>query len=167
MKGLYKYTCKCSNKAIYIGQTARSFEHRWKEHGSAINNETWSHSGITQHHQNFPQHFDKENFKIVTKMQGKKKRRLAYDIKIREALEFRHHSSGPGKGLNEDIGAYIRTDIWDPVLNHIGNNWSKLWVLPGEGATLHWVLLLHPLLSYWVRILFVSFFFPFHYVFPQ
>ena len=55
-------------------------------------------------------------------MQGKQKRRLAYDIKIREALAIRQHNSGPGKGLNEDMGSYIRTDIWDPVLNHIGNN---------------------------------------------
>ena len=29
---------------------------------------------------------------------------------------------GPGKGLNEDMGSYIRTDIWDPVLNHIRDN---------------------------------------------
>ena len=122
-KGIYKYTCKCSEKSIYIGQTARSFEQRWKEHGAAINNEQWTHSGITQHHQNCPQQFDKNNFEIVTKMQGKQKRRLAYDIKIREALAIRQHNSGPGKGLNEDMGSYIRTDIWDPVLNHIGNNW--------------------------------------------
>ena len=121
-KYTYKYTCPCSNKSIYIGQTARSFEQRWKEHGYAINNETWSHSGITQHHQNCTQQFNKENFEIVTKMQGKKKRRLAYDIKIREALEIRHHGSGPGKGLNEDMGSYVRTDMWDTVLNHIGND---------------------------------------------
>ena len=122
LKGVYKYTCKCSNKAVYVGQTARSFEQRWKEHGYAITREQWSHSGITQHHQNCPHQFDKDNFDIITKMQGKKKRRLNYDIKIREALEIRQNGCGPGKGLNEDMGAYIRTDIWDTVLNNIGND---------------------------------------------
>ena len=54
-------------------------------------------------------------------MQGKQKRSLTYNLKIREALEIRRHHSGPGKGLNEDMGAYVRTDIWDPVLNTLGN----------------------------------------------
>ena len=52
-------------------------------------------------------------------MQGKNKRQLNYNIKIREAMEIRCHNSGPGKGLNEDMGAYIRTNMWDPVLNEI------------------------------------------------
>ena len=52
-------------------------------------------------------------------MQGKNKRWLGYNLKIREAMEIRRHNSGPGKGLNEDMGAYIRTDMWDPVLNEI------------------------------------------------
>ena len=39
--------------------------------------------------------------------------------KIREAFEIRRHGCGLGKGLNEDMGSYIRTDIWDPVLASI------------------------------------------------
>ena len=54
-------------------------------------------------------------------MQGKSKKKLAYDIKIREALEIRRHNCGPGKGLNEDMGSYVKTDIWDPVLRTIDN----------------------------------------------
>ena len=46
-------------------------------------------------------------------------KRLAYDLKIREALEIRSHNSGPGKGLNEDMGVHVKSDIWDPVLNNI------------------------------------------------
>ena len=80
--------------------------------------EQWSHSGVTQHHQHCTQ-FDKENFKPLQTMQGKNKRWLGYNLKIREAMEIRRHNSGPGKGLNEDMGAYIRTDMWDPVLNEI------------------------------------------------
>ena len=46
----------------------------------------------------------------------KQKETCIYDIKIREALEIRRHNCGPGKGLNEDMGANVKTDIWDPVL---------------------------------------------------
>ena len=49
-------------------------------------------------------------------MQGKNMKSLAYNLKVREALEIRRHNSGPGKGLNEDMGAYVKTDMWDPVL---------------------------------------------------
>ena len=55
-------------------------------------------------------------------MQGKNRQRLSYNMRVREALEIRRHSSGPGKGLNEDTGAYVKTDIWDPVLNHLDNS---------------------------------------------
>ena len=49
-------------------------------------------------------------------MQDKKKGRLAYNLRMREAFEIRRHNSGPGKGLNEDNGAYLKTDMWDPIL---------------------------------------------------
>ena len=49
-------------------------------------------------------------------MQAKSKKKLAYNLKIREALEIRKNECGPGKGLNEDMGAYVKTDLWDPVL---------------------------------------------------
>ena len=52
-------------------------------------------------------------------MQGKHKRSLNYNLRIRKALVIRRHHYGPGKGLNKDMGAYVRTDIWDPVLNTI------------------------------------------------
>ena len=115
-KGVYKYTCTCSPNASYIGQTGRSYAIRWEEHAKAIQKEQWHHSGITQHYQHCQHKFDKANFTVITNMQDKNKRRLAYNLKIREAIEIRHHKSGPGKGLNEDMGAYVKTDIWDPAL---------------------------------------------------
>ena len=119
-KGIYKYTCTCSEQAIYIGQTGRSYETRWKEHQTAVTKEQWQHSGITQHFQHCQHNFDTNNFTAIHNMQGKNKRQLGYNMRIREALEIRHHNSGPGNGLNEDMGAYIKTDIWDPVLNSLG-----------------------------------------------
>ena len=118
-KGVYRYTCTCSNTATYIGQTHRSCETRWKEHERAIENKQWSHSGLTQHYQHCSHKFDKDNFSVIHTAQDKHKKRLAYDLKMREALEIRHHDSGPGKGLNEDHSAYVRTDIWDPILRGV------------------------------------------------
>ena len=119
-KGVYKYTCDCSDKSIYIGQTGRSYEVRWAEHEKATQKEQWHHSGLTQHLENCPHSFNKDNFTPVNNMQGKHKKQLAYNLKIREALEIRRHNAGPGKGLNEDMGAYVKTDMWDPVLSSIG-----------------------------------------------
>ena len=45
-----------------------------------------------------------------------RKKELMYDLRVREAIEIRKHNSGPGRGLNEDHGAYFKTDMWDPVL---------------------------------------------------
>ena len=100
-----------------IGQTARACNLRWDEHGKAIQKENWSHSGISQHHQHCQEQYDKANATVITTMQGKNKKSLAYNLKVREALEIRRHNSGPGKGLNEDMGAYVKTDLWDPVLH--------------------------------------------------
>ena len=91
----------------------------WEEHLRAINTEKWSHSGISQHYQTCTHAPNKDNFSIVKNMQGKNKKFLSYNMRIREALEIRRHKCGPGKGLNEDMGAYVKTDIWDPVLQSI------------------------------------------------
>ena len=94
----------------------RSCKLRWDEHGKAIQKENWHHSGITQHHQHCEQPFDKDNATVIKTMQGKNKGQLTYNLKVREALEIRRNNCGPGRGLNEDMGAYVKTDLWDPVL---------------------------------------------------
>ena len=76
----------------------------------------WKHFGISQHHQHCTHPFNEDNFEVLHTMQDKKKRRLTYNLRMREAFEICRHDSGPGKGLNEDNGAYLKTDIWDPVL---------------------------------------------------
>ena len=53
-------------------------------------------------------------------MSNKNKKRLAYDLKVREALEIRRHNCGPGRGLNEDFGAHVKTTQWNPVFHKIG-----------------------------------------------
>ena len=54
--------------------------------------------------------------KYYIQCRTKKKGLLTYNLRMREAFEIRRHDSGPGKGLNEDNGAYLKTDMWDPIL---------------------------------------------------
>ena len=54
-------------------------------------------------------------------MSGKNKRSLAYNLKVREALEIKRQNSGPGQGLNEDFGAYVKTTQWNPVFHTMGH----------------------------------------------
>lgn len=78
--------------------------------------------------------FDPSNASVITTMQGKKKKKLNYDLKIREALEIRRNKCGPGKGLNEDMGAYVKTDIWDPVLHTLDILKWYMWGRRGGGG---------------------------------
>ena len=70
-----------------------------------------------QHYEHCTNNFNNDNFTVIYNMQDKKKGRLAYNLKVKEAFKIRRHDCGPGRGLNEDNGAYLKTDIWDPVLN--------------------------------------------------
>ena len=53
-------------------------------------------------------------------MGGKNKKKLTYELKVREALEIKRHNCGPGHGLNEDYGAYVKTTQWNPVFHDMG-----------------------------------------------
>ena len=109
-------------KQTYIAQTNRNFNMRWDEHAHLIERKCWQHSGITQHYEHCQHPFSKVNLQPIHNMQGKKWQKwqkLTDDTRIREALEIRRHGCGPGKGLNEDMGAYIKTDRWDPVLSSL------------------------------------------------
>ena len=72
-KGMYKYTCTCSNKSTYVGQTTRNYQLRWNEHARAIQKKSWQHSGLTQHYKHCTHPFNMDNFKPIHNMQGKKK----------------------------------------------------------------------------------------------
>ena len=114
-KGIYLLKCTCDDQAVYVGQTIRSICQRCQEHKKAAEKENWAHSGISQHKQTCKAPVDWENPTVLATMSGKNKGRLAYDLKVQEALEIRRHNCGPGSGLNEDMGAYVKTSQWDPV----------------------------------------------------
>ena len=108
-----------------MGQTCRSCEIRWDDHERAITKKKWEHSGITQHYEQCDKTFNKENFNVITTMQGKNKKKLVFDLKVWEALEIQRHNSGPGRGLNLDYGAYVKTDAWKPVFHHMEKSRKK------------------------------------------
>ena len=121
MPGVYRVTCPCSPDAQYIGQTIRPIETRGKEHERAATKGDWSHSGICQHKETCHEQVNWEP-EVIATMTNKNKRKLTYDLKVREALEIRRHNCGPGKGLNEDMGAYVKTTMWNPVFHKMRND---------------------------------------------
>ena len=116
-KGIYQLTCTCNDKNTYVGQTIRSIGKRCLEHKKASEKGNWQHSGISQHKETCSQPVDWENPIVLKTMSGKNKKSLAYNLKVREALEIKRQNSGPGQGLNEDFGAYVKTTQWNPVFH--------------------------------------------------
>ena len=68
---------------------------------------------------------------MIATLTNQNKRKLTYDLKVREALEIRRQNCGAGHGLNEDLGAYVRTSMWNPVFHQMD---SEDGVGVGEGA---------------------------------
>ena len=119
--GIYQFQCPCSEEAIYVGQTIRSITTRGKEHGTAAEKGNWHHSGLSQHKEHCKEEIDYTKPKVITNKTNKNKKKLMYDLKVREALEIRARNCGPGNGLNEDLGAYVKTTMWNPVFHQMDN----------------------------------------------
>ena len=113
-KGIYKFNCQCKPESVYIGETRRSVDLRAKEHQRAAETGKWSHSGLTQHRQNCNAPIDWEP-EILSRVSIKDPDRLKYHLRVSEALHIKREKCGPGKGLNEDYGSYVKTDAWAPV----------------------------------------------------
>ena len=69
-----------------------------------MHREQWHHLGLTQHMEHCSHPFNKENFTPIAKARQTQK---TYNLKIHEALKIRRHNTGPGKGLDEDMGHII------------------------------------------------------------
>ena len=105
---------------MYVGQTIRPIATRAKEHERAATTGNWHHSGITQHKEQCKETVDYTPT-VITNMSNKNKKKLTFDLKVREALEIRRRNCGPGNGLNEDLGAYVKTTMWNPVFHQMDN----------------------------------------------
>ena len=102
---------------MYIGETARSFKIRHAEHMKAAEQGRWHHSGLTQHMEKCDGQI--EGPEILYIANAKSKAKLKRDLRIREALEIQRHNCGPGHGMNEDYGSYVKTNQWGPVFSGI------------------------------------------------
>ena len=49
-------------------------------------------------------------------------------------MEIKKANSGPGRGLNEDWGAYVKTDAWNPVFNTM--DWQLIFAVGAGGSAL-------------------------------
>ena len=117
--GVYEFQCPCSDKAKYVGQTTRSILTRGKEHCRAATTGKWSHSGITAHKETCKEEIDWTKPTVLINKSHKNKRKLNYDLKVREALKIKLCNCGPGQGVNEDFGAYVKTTMWNPVFHQM------------------------------------------------
>jgi hypothetical protein len=118
-KGVYRLECPCSPSVVYVGETARKFSTRVREHRKATKQGKWSHYGITAHKEACDLPVDWENPKILDTMAHKNKKVLKYNLRLREALHIQKNDCGPGRGLNKDWGAYLKTRAWVPVFNRM------------------------------------------------
>ena len=104
--------------SVYIGETRRSIDLRAKEHQRASETGKWSHSGLTQHRQHCNAPIDWEP-KVLSRASIKDPDCLKYHLRVSEALHIKREKCGPGKGLNEDYGSYVKTDVWAPVFERM------------------------------------------------
>ena len=115
-KGIYKFHCPCKPTSIYVGETKRSINTRAAEHKKAVEKEQWSHSGLSQHKKECNVTMDWKP-EVLSRPAIKNPQQLKHHLRVEEALWIRRLNCGPGKGLNEDYGSYVRTDAWQPIFN--------------------------------------------------
>ena len=55
--------------------------------------------------------------KVLPRVNDKNQQRLKHHLRVEEALWIQRLNCGPGKGLNEDYGSYVKTDAWKLVFS--------------------------------------------------
>ena len=88
------------------------------EHKKAAERKKWTHSGLTQHREHCNAPIDWEPT-ILSRVNMKDPDRLKHHLRVEEALWIRREKCGPGRGLNEDFGSYVRTDAWAPIFEEM------------------------------------------------
>ena len=56
---------------------------------------------------------------VLSRVSMKNPQNLKHHLRVEEALWIRRLNCGPGKGLNEDYGSYVKTDVWTSVFNEM------------------------------------------------
>ena len=107
-----KYDCVPCGKS-YIGETAKNLKTRHTEHMKAAETGNHKYSGLTQHMAKCDGKIEGPHILYTTN--GKNKNALKHELRVMEALNIRRYDCGPYRGMNEDMGFYVKTTQWDPV----------------------------------------------------
>ena len=104
-------SCSCGKK--YVGETGANIKTRIAQHQRATFNGRIAESALAEHDQVCNGDINWDETKILSREKGYFKRCA------RESLEIRKENTQPGsqQGLNRDIGKYVETKTWQPLLN--------------------------------------------------
>ena len=105
-KGVYSIPCSCDK--LYIGETGRSMETRFKEHSADLRHDRHKKSALAEQAHITGHHICLENAKVIAREGNLLKR------KIREKIEINLNENC----LNRDDGAKI-SDSWKPLLHSL------------------------------------------------
>ena len=83
----------------------------------------WTHSGLTQHKEHCKAPIDWKP-EVLSRVNMKNPQLLKHHLRVEEAMWIRRLNCGPGKGLNEDHGSYVKTDVWAPIFSDL-NKWPR------------------------------------------
>ncbi|XP_041484607.1 uncharacterized protein LOC121431166 [Lytechinus variegatus] len=101
---VYKIPCDCGK--VYIGETGRDFDTRFKEHKTHHRRSDWDRSAIVKHAQHENHRIEWERSHLITNIRHWNTRR------VREAIEIHQHNTVP-----QDPGLHINS-IWHQILRH-------------------------------------------------
>ena len=113
-QGVYFIPTGCRNG--YTGETKKKIVTRTNEHAKAVFLEDTQNDAIAAHQVECGCDIDMTKTKVLAQETQWSPR------KVREALEIRRLKTGPGRGLNQDMGDYVRTNHWDDLFEAINNN---------------------------------------------
>ena len=105
-RGIYSIPCSCNK--LYIGETSRSMETRFKEHSTDLRHNRYKKFALAEHAFITGHHICLENAKVIAREDNLFKR------KIKEKIEINLNENC----LNRDDGAKI-SDSWKPLLQSL------------------------------------------------
>ena len=99
-------SCSCGKQ--YVGETEAT-----KQHQKAVFENKKNDSALAEHANTCQGSIQWENTSILAF------EHLFLKRSVRESLEIQCQGTAPGQGLNKDIGRYVKTNSWLPLLKKI------------------------------------------------
>jgi hypothetical protein len=106
--GVYQILCECGR--VYVGQTGRSIEARYKEHMRHVRLKQPDKSAVAEHNFKTGHHIDFSSISVLDKTTG------YMDRLVKEAIEIQLSTGN----FNRD-GGFMLSWAWYPVMNMLSN----------------------------------------------